>query len=79
MTSSPLDAFHRKWRTAGGAERANAQPFLCDLCELLGVPGPDPAKAISQILHPRPPRPNRAALPPCLPASPCARTTIRNA
>ncbi|WP_035271686.1 class I SAM-dependent DNA methyltransferase [Desulfonatronum thiodismutans] len=44
MTSPSLDAFIRKWRSAGGAERANAQPFLCDLCELLGVPGPDPAQ-----------------------------------
>ena len=48
MTSSSLDAFLRKWRTAGGAERANAQPFLCDLCELLGVPGPYPADTIAK-------------------------------
>jgi len=39
-----LRAFIEKWRKSGGAERANAQMFLCDLCKLLGVPEPEPAQ-----------------------------------
>jgi hypothetical protein len=34
--------FEARWRPAGGAERANYGLFLQDLCELLGVPRPDP-------------------------------------
>ncbi len=36
-------AFIERWQTSGAAERANFQPFLLGLCELLGVPLPDPA------------------------------------
>ena len=35
-------AFVAKWREAGGAERANAQSFLNELADVLGVPRPDP-------------------------------------
>jgi len=34
--------FEVRWRPAGGAERANYGLFLQDLCDLLGVPRPDP-------------------------------------
>ncbi|WP_200875616.1 class I SAM-dependent DNA methyltransferase [Hymenobacter sp. IS2118] len=34
--------FLARWQTAGGAERANYGLFLQDLCDLLGVPRPDP-------------------------------------
>ena len=34
--------FEARWRPAGGAERANYSLFLQDLCDLLGVPRPDP-------------------------------------
>ncbi len=37
-----VDAFIAKWRSSGGAELANAQLFLSELCDLLGVPRPDP-------------------------------------
>jgi hypothetical protein len=37
-----LDEFIRKWSASSGAERANKDPFLTDLCAVLGVPGPDP-------------------------------------
>ena len=35
--------FIERWEASGAAERANCQPFLCELCDLLGVPRPDPA------------------------------------
>ena len=41
MTPDELIA---KWTPSGGAEGANAQPFLIDLCDMLGVPRPDPAQ-----------------------------------
>jgi len=34
--------FEARWKPAGGAERANYGLFLQDLCDLLGVPRPDP-------------------------------------
>ncbi|WP_246289621.1 type IIL restriction-modification enzyme MmeI [Hymenobacter terrestris] len=34
--------FAARWRHSGGAERANYGLFLQDLCDLLGVPRPDP-------------------------------------
>lgn len=33
-----------KWIKATGSERANYQLFVADLCQLLGVPTPDPAR-----------------------------------
>lgn len=39
-----VDAFIERWSQArGGAERANYQMFLTELCEALGLPRPDPA------------------------------------
>lgn len=39
-----IDAFIDRWSTArGGAERANYQMFLSELCEALDLPRPDPA------------------------------------
>ncbi len=37
------EAFIAHWANAGSAERSNAQPFLIDLCDLLGVDRPPPA------------------------------------
>ena len=34
--------FKARWKPTGGAERANYSPFLQDLCDLIGVPRPDP-------------------------------------
>ena len=43
MTDSiAVEAFVERWRTAGGGELANAQSYLVELCDLLGVPKPDP-------------------------------------
>ena len=38
-------AFIARWRHADGSELANAQMFVGELCKLLGVPLPDPARA----------------------------------
>ncbi|MCE9609880.1 MAG: hypothetical protein K8R23_06685 [Chthoniobacter sp.] len=37
---SSLDAFLARWSSAGASERANAQLFLTELADLLGVPRP---------------------------------------
>jgi hypothetical protein len=37
------DAFIAKWQGKDGSERANYQLFITELCEVLGVPKPDPA------------------------------------
>ncbi|WP_338868471.1 hypothetical protein WBJ53_17625 [Spirosoma sp. SC4-14] len=34
--------FEARWKPSGGAERANYSLFLQDLCDLIGVPHPDP-------------------------------------
>jgi hypothetical protein len=36
-------AFINRWRKSGGAERANYQMFVTELCALLGVEPPHPA------------------------------------
>ncbi len=43
-TPTQLAAFHTRWQAAGGSERANYQLFITELCALLGVPLPDPAR-----------------------------------
>ena len=37
------EAFVARWGQAGSAERSNAQPFLIELCDLIGVERPPPA------------------------------------
>ncbi|MBI5330899.1 MAG: hypothetical protein HZB71_09830 [Betaproteobacteria bacterium] len=39
------ETFIARWRDADGSELANAQSFTRELCELLDVPIPDPARA----------------------------------
>lgn len=43
MITDKTEAFIELWAQAERAERTNAQPFLIDLCDLLGLPRPDPA------------------------------------
>ena len=43
--SSNPATFIARWQHADGTELANAQTFVRELCELLGVPAPDPARA----------------------------------
>jgi hypothetical protein len=40
-----LEAFIARWGTSAGAERANYQIFLAELCDVLGLPRPDPSVA----------------------------------
>lgn len=44
-TAEAVEAFIARWQGADGSELANAQSFTRELCELLGVPVPDPAQA----------------------------------
>ena len=44
MPATNIDAFITRWEAAGGAERANYQLFLTELCALLGLPMPEPAR-----------------------------------
>ena len=37
-----VETFVAKWGASGGAERANYQLFLAELCDVLDVPRPDP-------------------------------------
>ena len=43
-----LDAFLARWSAATGTERANYQLFLTELCALLDLPPPDPAREDTQ-------------------------------
>ena len=43
-----IAAFISRWSAATGSERANHQLFLTELCTLLGLPQPDPARADTQ-------------------------------
>lgn len=40
-----IEAFIARWGASSGAERANYQIFLAELCDLLGVPRPEPSVA----------------------------------
>lgn len=42
MPKRKVQDFILHWAAASASERANSQPFLLDLCNLLGVPHPDP-------------------------------------
>jgi hypothetical protein len=41
----PIETFIARWSASAGAERANYQLFLAELCDLLGVPRPNPSVA----------------------------------
>ncbi len=43
-----IGAFVTRWSAATGSERANYQLFLTELCTLLGLPRPDPAREDTQ-------------------------------
>jgi hypothetical protein len=42
--TDPIEAFIQRWSHASGSERSNCQPFVIELCALLGLPQPDPAR-----------------------------------
>jgi len=41
MPKREVQDFISHWSAASASERANSQPFLLGLCDLLGVPQPD--------------------------------------
>jgi len=45
---SALAEFIKRWAASGGNELANAQPFLKELCEVLGLPQHEPAKPVNE-------------------------------
>jgi hypothetical protein len=42
VEDAPAQHFITRWKNSGAAERANYQLFLSELCDVLGVPRPDP-------------------------------------
>ena len=42
MTAEQISQFIDRWKKSGGAERANYQLFLTELCDVLEVPRPEP-------------------------------------
>ena len=44
MSSEGANAFIARWAAAGASERANSQPFLCELCNMLEVARPEPTR-----------------------------------
>lgn len=45
------DDFIARWQGSGGAELANSQSFLVELCDLLDVPRPEPTLADEAANH----------------------------
>ena len=43
-TPETIEAFIARWKDTGGTERANYQLFLTELCRLLDLPEPEPAR-----------------------------------
>jgi hypothetical protein len=44
MSSELAQPFIARWTVATASERANSQPFLCELCDVLGVARPEPTR-----------------------------------
>ena len=44
-TPAQVDSFIARWQAAQAAEKSNGQPFLIELCALIGATSPDPAVA----------------------------------
>jgi len=49
LTSEQITKFIGDWSEAGGRERSNYQLFMIELCDLLGLPHPDPAKPETEL------------------------------
>lgn len=43
MSQPDVETFIARWKGSAAAERANCQPFLSELCDVLGVERPQPA------------------------------------
>jgi hypothetical protein len=51
MSSEGANAFIARWAAAGASERANSQPFLCELCDVLELARPEPTREASYALE----------------------------
>jgi hypothetical protein len=45
---SGITDFIRRWKASGGSEQANSQLFLTELCDVLDLPRPEPARPINE-------------------------------
>ncbi len=43
-----VGAFIERWKASAASERANCQPFLKELCQLIGAPEPDAATSVPE-------------------------------
>ena len=43
-----VEDFIERWTKSGAGERSNFQSFINELCDLIGVPHPDPAEGANQ-------------------------------
>ena len=43
-----IEAFIARWEKSGGSESANFQMFANELCDLLGLPPPDPSQELNE-------------------------------
>jgi hypothetical protein len=46
---TPAEKFIERWKQSSGAERANYAIFLTELCDLIGVKHPDPAREATEL------------------------------
>jgi len=47
--SEHIQSFITKWEMSGAAERANAQLFIAELCDVIGVEHPQPKKPDERV------------------------------
>lgn len=45
---STITDFIARWKASGGSEQANSQLFLAELCDVLNLPHPEPAKPVNE-------------------------------
>ena len=51
MNHSATGQFIERWKASGASERANYQLFLSELCDVLDVPRPEPARPEEEHNH----------------------------
>lgn len=51
MNQQSIQEFIARWKESAAAERANFQPFLSELCDVLEVPRPQPAQSDDAFNH----------------------------
>ena len=51
MNKPGVQQFIERWKASGASERANYQLFLSEICDVLGVPRPEPTQAEDEHNH----------------------------